>query len=102
MSICYPTSSLCSPIPSHTATPHPHPPLPPTYYYYYFFFFPPVNLLIKSIMHYSVLTFRTNPCLSGFDRSLPPLVYIEGQPSSHVDGALDVDLEVLVCSPHHD
>ena len=29
-------------------------------------------------------------------------MYLEGQPSSHIDGVLGVDLEGLVCSPHRE
>ena len=49
-----------------------------------------------------VTTFRNEYVPSGFDGSLPPLVCLEGQHSSHVDGALVVELEVLVCSPHRE
>ena len=35
----------------------------------------------------------------GFDISFLPLVYLESQPSSHVNGALGVKLEGLVWSP---
>ena len=72
-------------------------PLLPTYYYY---FFPPTYLLSKSIMRSSIPTFRNKYATSGFDGSLPPIVFLEGQNSSHVDGVLGVKLEVLVCSPH--
>ena len=48
--------------------------------------------------HYTLLCpdLRNESLPYRFDGSLPPLVYLEVQPSSHVDVALGVDLEGLV------
>ena len=98
MSIFYPTPSLCSPLPPHTS----HPPTPPT---------PlptnnnssPPRVHLKKVYYSPLCPDLRNKCVpSGFDGSLPPLVYLEVQPSSYVDGVLVVELEGLVRSPHHE
>ena len=94
MSIFYPTPSSCSPLPTYTAhLAHPTP--------YQLLLFLSLREPLKKV-HYT----RFHPDLwnesvpSGFDGSLPPLVYLEVQPSSHVDGAIVVNLEGLVRSTH--
>ena len=94
MNIFYPTP----PIVLTTSSSHypPPPPLPPNYYYY----LPPPDQPLKKVHHTILRTDLWNKSVpSDFDGSLSPLLYFEVQPSSHVDGALVVTLEGLVCSP---
>ena len=71
MSIFYPAPSSCSPLPPHTAS---HPLLQPTYYSYYYF--SPTRVPLKKF-HYVLPRpdLRNESVTSGFDGSLPPLVY---------------------------
>ena len=60
----------------------------------------PPHIRLKKVHHAILLPNLWNEyVLSGFVCYLPPLMYLEGHPSSHVDGALVVNLEGLVCSP---
>ena len=96
MSIFYPTSSLCSPLSLHNVS---HPPPTPYRLLILILLSPrePINKVHRALLQPKILN-ESVP--SGFDGSLPPLVDLEVQPSSHVNGALGVNLEGILCSPH--
>ena len=96
MSLFYPTSSFFSPLPPHTFS---HPTSTPY-----------LLLLILLLLHRETLNKVHHALLhtdlqnelvpSVFGGYLPPIVYLEGRPSSYVGGAIGVDLEGLVCSSY--
>ena len=86
-----------------TLPPPPPHPLPPTsYLLLLLLILLRAYLLRNSFMRSAIPIFGTNTCLPGLTSPPPSLVYLEVQPSSHVDGALGVALEGLVCSPHRE
>ena len=86
----------------NASSPHCHQ-TPPTHYLPLILIPLPPCVPLKKV-HFALLCpdLRNEYVPSRFYGSLPPLVYLEGQPSSHVDGALGVTLEGLVCSPHRE
>ena len=93
MSIFYPISSFCSPLPTHTASL----PLTPTLYILLLLIILPLHEPLKKVHHASLRSdLRNKSVPSGFEGSFVPLVYLEGDPSYLVDSVLDVKLKGLV------